>query len=100
VDIFETKMKTMSEMSPEDRAEMVENLKQRCPCPECPSYNECAKNAKETLFCATGKSFMCISEEKGCICPTCPVSEEMWLKNQYFCNRGDEKAQRYEHSLH
>ena len=96
---FEEKQKAMQQMPPEELAQMMENLKARCPCPTCPSYNDCAKNAGETLFCATGKSFMCISEEKGCICPKCPIAEELGLRHSYFCTRGSEKAQRYEHTL-
>jgi hypothetical protein len=99
MDKFEEKMKAMMEMPPEERAKAVENLKARCPCPTCSSYNDCAKNAAETLFCSTGKSFMCISDEKGCICPKCPIYEEMGLKYTFFCTRGAEKAQRYEHTL-
>lgn len=99
MDLFEEKMRAMKEMAPENRMEMVKNLKSRCPCPTCPSYNTCAKEAGETLFCATGKSFMCISEEKSCICPTCPITKELGLKHTFFCIRGAEKAQRYEHTL-
>jgi hypothetical protein len=99
VDLFEEKMHALKEMAPENRIEVVNNLKTRCPCPTCPSYNKCAKEAGETLFCSTGKSFMCISEEKGCNCPTCPITKEMGLKNKFFCTRGSEKAQRYEHTL-
>ena len=58
-----------------------------------------AKNAKEMLFCWNGKSFMCISFEKKCLCPTCPVTGDLGLKKQSFCTRGSEKAQRYEHTL-
>ncbi len=46
-----------------------------------------------------GKSFMCITNEKGCICPDCPVTKEYGLKNTFFCMKGAEKAQRYENSL-
>jgi hypothetical protein len=99
VNLFEEKMRAMKEMDPEKRMEMVNNLMNRCPCPTCPSYNNCAKEAGETLFCSTGKSFMCISEEKSCICPTCPITTEMGLKFKLFCTRGSEKAQRYENTL-
>jgi hypothetical protein len=99
MDTFDMMQKKMKEMAPEEMKKQIESLKAMCTCPGCPSYNTCAKNAKESLFCAMGKSFMCISEEKGCICPTCPVAKTLGLKNKFFCNRGAEKAQRYEHTL-
>ncbi|WP_067047442.1 DUF2769 domain-containing protein [Methanofollis ethanolicus] len=34
-----------------------------------------------------------------CICPTCPVARDMGLKYTFFCTRGAEKAQRYEHTV-
>ncbi|NYT04845.1 MAG: DUF2769 domain-containing protein [Methanomicrobiales archaeon] len=99
MDLFEEKMKALKDMAPENQMQVVGKLKERCPCPTCPSYTGCAKNAGETLFCTTGKSFMCISEEKGCSCPTCPIAKEMGLKYQFFCTRGSEKAQRYENTI-
>jgi hypothetical protein len=96
---FKEKMEAMQKMSDEERAAAVEHLKSMCICATCPSYNECAKNANESLFCATGKSFMCINFEEGCLCPQCPVTEEMGLRNTLFCTRGSEKAQRYEHTI-
>ena len=99
MDTFEQMMQTMKGMSPAELAEGMKKYADMCTCPTCPTYNKCAKKAKEILFCATGKSFMCISEEKDCICPTCPVTPEIGLKYKFFCTRGAEKAQRYEHAL-
>lgn len=99
MDTFDMMQKKMKEMSPEERMKQIESMKSMCTCPGCPSYTSCAKNAKEVLFCSTGKSFMCITGEMGCICPTCPVAKNMGLKNTFFCTRGAEKAQRYEHTL-
>jgi len=42
---------------------------------------------------------MCISEQKACICPACPLTPEFGLKNNSFCMKGAEKAQRNEHTL-
>jgi len=40
--------------------------------PDLPDVQQLRKgNAKETMFCWTGRSFMCIAFEKKCICPTC-----------------------------
>ena len=42
---------------------------------------------------------MCISDDKGCICPDCPVGKSVGLKYQKFCLKGSEMAQRYENTL-
>jgi len=96
---FKEKMEAMKKMSDEERAAAVENLKSMCICPTCPTHTECAKNANENLFCMMGKSFMCINFEKECLCPQCPVRGELGLNNMFFCTRGSEKAQRYEHTI-
>jgi hypothetical protein len=99
MDKFEQMMKNVKGMSPAELNREVEKFKGLCNCPKCPTHNKCAKNAQERLFCINGKSFMCITEEKGCICPACPVTAEFGLKNKFFCMKGAEKAQRYEHVL-
>jgi hypothetical protein len=64
------------------------NLK-KCPCPECPSYNECAGGKKEVLYCAEeiGKS-ACDYAMEGCICGPCPVHVENNLLSGYYCIGG------------
>ncbi len=99
MDKFDETMQAMAKMSVEEKTKKVGELMNMCICPTCPTYNNCAKNNKEGLYCALGKSFMCISSEKGCLCPTCPVKAQMQLKNQSFCTRGQEAAQRYEHTV-
>ena len=94
LDKFEQAMEQMSQMTQEDRMKMVESKKKLCVCGGCPTYNDCARKKKELLFCALGKSQVCITEERGCICPSCPLTEQMGLKNQFFCTRGSEKDQR------
>lgn len=42
-------------MPPDEMARTMEKYTQMCTCPACPNYNRCAKNAKETFFCANGK---------------------------------------------
>jgi hypothetical protein len=85
---------------PLDQIKMkVEDLKKMCICPQCPTNNECAKNAQELLFCSTGRSFHCITENKGCLCPGCPVAKQMGLTYQSFCLMGNEKAQRFDAML-
>lgn len=99
MDTFEETMLSMYGMFPEEKAESDRKFSAMCTCPSCPSYTRCAGNAQELLFCSKGKSFMCISVEKGCICPTCPVSAEFGYSHRFFCVKGSETAQRYEHGL-
>jgi hypothetical protein len=42
---------------------------------------------------------MCISDDKGCICPSCPITGAIGLKHTSFCTKGSEKAQRYEQAI-
>jgi len=60
-----------------------------CPCPDCPSYNDCAREKGETLFCAgaIGKG-TCEYEMNGCICMPCPVHQANNLKDGYYCIKG------------
>jgi hypothetical protein len=99
MDAFEDLMKKMKGMTAEQQAQWIAENKKVCICPTCPTHTNCAKKNEELLFCATGKSFMCISSEKGCMCPTCPVTKAIGLKYKSFCTRGAEKAQRYEHTI-
>ncbi len=99
MDKFEQILSDLRKMSAEEQAKTYDGLKPKCICPGCPTYTNCAKNAKELLFCAYGKSFLCIDREKTCMCPNCPVTAELGLKKNFFCTRGAEKAQRYENAL-
>ena len=94
MDKFEEAMDSMKNMNEEDRVKMIEAKKGECICAGCPSYNECAKEEKQLLFCALGKSNGCINEEKGCTCPQCPITPEMGLKNEFYCTKGSEKERR------
>ena len=79
-----------------------ENMK-KCICKSCPTYSSCMDEAKEGLFCASGKSG-CEIEKKECVCEDCPVDKEynltadldlmekMILKmNQFYCENGPAK---------
>jgi len=61
----------------------------KCSCPNCPSYNECAKGKTESLYCAgdNGKS-ACSYQMNGCICGSCPVHKEYNLTSGYYCMHG------------
>jgi hypothetical protein len=91
VDKFE---KMMSNITEEERKKVIKENKALCICPNCPSYNECAQKKGEALYCILGKSPTCITKESGCICPACPVTENMGLTKDYFCTRGSESQQR------
>lgn len=99
MDILEQRVKLEKGMLPTVSKKGIEKCKGMCICPQCPTYTSCALDAKELLFCTQGKSFICISAEKRCICPKCPVAQKLSLKYRFFCTKGAEKAQRYEHAL-
>jgi hypothetical protein len=94
VDKFEQVMQMMEKMSEKERMKAIEANKKLCICEGCPTYNDCAREKKELLYCALGESPKCITEEVDCICPDCPITEKLGLKHDYFCTRGSEKEQR------
>jgi hypothetical protein len=79
-----------------------------CKCFSCPSYafackvesmpsnvllligNMDKKVHAEKLFCAYEKSD-CITEEKGCLCPTCEVQINNKLEHVYYCLENEGK---------
>lgn len=93
MDKFEEMREKMKDVPDEERMKMMEEKGKMCVCPSCPSYNECTKGKEELLYCAKGKS-SCEIEEKGCTCPGCPITEQMGLKNTFFCTKGTEAEQR------
>lgn len=87
-------MDKFEKMTEEERMQAIKENKNLCICPNCPTYNECAKEKRELVYCALGKSQVCITEESGCICPACPITEKMGLTKDYFCTKGTESQQR------
>jgi hypothetical protein len=79
-----------------DKPEMTEEqkmqfVKENCICKNCPSWTPaCDENGEWGGYCASGKT-ECITDEKGCVCPECPVTEKMGLKWGYYCTRGSAK---------
>jgi Protein of unknown function (DUF2769) len=62
-----------------------------CICRICPSFVDCKE---EIAFCLAEKGTNgCIKEEKGCLCPGCPVQEEEDFQHVYYCTRGSETGQ-------
>lgn len=84
---FEEKMAAMGDMSEEETAQMIEDIKGTCKnfCGECPTYT--GTNETELAFCAQGRSKI-ISEEKGCLCPGCPISRKLNMRWDYYCRNG------------
>jgi hypothetical protein len=71
MDKFEQKIQEVMEMSERDRKNAIEYYKGSCICHTCATYDQCAADANEKLFCVTGKSMECITKPKGCDCPIC-----------------------------
>jgi hypothetical protein len=96
---FEKKLQEIRALPPSGQAQIMAGFKNMCICPVCPNHNTCAMSKHEWFYCFTGKSFLCIDFERTCSCPSCPVARETGLKHEFFCTRGAETAQRYEHTL-
>ncbi|MBM4240309.1 MAG: DUF2769 domain-containing protein [Euryarchaeota archaeon] len=92
MDKFEEIFNQLMEMLEEEKKEKIEELEGDCVCPICPSYNQCAKDSDEKLFCIIGKSEPCITNERGCMCPTCPLAAKFGIgvKYNFYCTRGSE----------
>ncbi len=63
------------------------DMRPRCICPRCPTYDDCARKGNQLLFCMEGKSG-CRLQRYGCICPSCPVEKEQGFTGVYFCISG------------
>lgn len=96
MDEFETRLSELIRMSEKDRDDAIMEFKTQCNCPNCPSYNECAKNAMEGLFCVLGKSAGCINDLKGCECPNCHIAKLLDVGEIFngYCVNGSEMVQR------
>lgn len=79
----------------EEAKKMIEDFKKKlpmvqkmCVCKGCQSY---VKDETVVGFChpLVGKSKK-ITQEKGCICGSCPVYKQMKMKFGYYCTRGTE----------
>jgi hypothetical protein len=99
MDKFEQILQNLEKMPKKEKAKLIEAEKAKCMCGTCPTYTKCAINAKEGFYCTVGKSFMCITFDKGCTCRTCPVTSDLGLKYHDYCLKGSEKAQRYEKTV-
>ena len=55
MDKFEQMIHDVMDMSENDRNKAIEGYKDSCICQICATYNECASDANEKLFCVNGK---------------------------------------------
>jgi len=96
MDEFEKLMEVLDQLDGKKRLNALKELEGDCVCPICPSYNECAKEKDENVFCITGKSNGCINLELGCMCPTCPLAQKykIGMIYNFYCHRGSENEQR------
>ena len=90
VDKFEEMVQNTMKMTDAERTMMMDKNKALCICGRCPTYNDCAKEKMELLYCATGKS-ACTLTKKACICPACPITPMIGLKHAYYCTKGSER---------
>jgi hypothetical protein len=70
-----------------------EDWRAKCNCERCPTYTDCSLQKAELLFCMTAKT-ECHVEQRGCICPTCPVHRANDFLMKYYCMNGTETEQR------
>jgi Protein of unknown function (DUF2769) len=94
MDSFEKMLTDLDGKQGEAKEKEIARLKADCICPDCPTYNKCAGDRQELLYCFLGKSPQCIKDELGCVCPDCPVAAEAELVNMYYCTAGSEKEMR------
>ena len=84
-------MEKLGKMGEAERNRVMADARASCTCPACPTYNDCMRGKGEALYCAVGRTACTPPEKKACLCPTCPVTPMMGLKNSYYCVRGAEK---------
>ena len=96
MDKFDQIMQNLEKMPQDEKVKLIGAEKAKCICGTCPSYTDCAKNANEGFYCVVGRSFICITHDKGCTCRSCPVTSGLGLRFHDCCLKGSEKAQRYE----
>jgi hypothetical protein len=80
-------------MGREELERTLQQARRVCSCGSCPLYVSCARENREGLFCAYGRSDR-VSDGQGCACARCPVASFMGLAHSDFCRRGSEAEQR------
>jgi hypothetical protein len=82
---FEQTMKTLAQMPEEGRDGYIAECTEMCICASCPTY--VGTDETKLLFCIHGKSHV-ITEDKGCPCRGCPVTQKMGLRWNDYCLKG------------
>lgn len=60
-----------------------EELQAQCICAMCPSFKDCGEPIG---YCLPGvATSTCIKSELGCVCPGCPVYDQLELDSDYYC---------------
>jgi hypothetical protein len=95
MDTFQGTILDLGKKTRPEQTTAISSMKATCICPQCPTHTTCAKNADENLFCIVGRSFHCISDDKGCLCPVCPLFAQLGLTADTYCLRGAEASVRY-----
>ncbi len=93
-DKFDELMANLANVGESERSAMTNPLREKCLCPLCPTYTECAKTNSELLFCIEGRSPSCITQAVKCICGDCPVEKDLGMKNLFYCIEGSEAEKR------
>ena len=68
--------------------EAIEVNRERCLCPNCPTYTECMTIEEEALFCGTSQTMCEGVIQEGCVCGRCVVHAEYDLMSTYYCFAG------------
>lgn len=62
-----------------------------CVCRRCPTYFDCGE---PLAFCFYDEgASTCITVERGCICPGCPVYRTSKFAFDFYCTEGGERGQ-------
>lgn len=78
---------TDGSVAPMDR----EAANARCICDKCPTYFDCGE---PLAFCFYDEgASACITVERGCICPGCPVYRTSNFTLDFYCVQGGERKQ-------
>lgn len=96
MDTFEQRTRELLPLKKEERWKRYDSIKEACLCSSCPSFTGSAEKNGEILYCLLGMSFGRIRDDRGCICPGCPIYIEHGMMKKDFCMKGSEKDLRWE----
>ena len=94
MDRFESEIKRLESLPPEELERWMRDMTQLCRCPDCATYTECNADNREMLFCYLGKSTGCQMPSRTCDCPVGGVTDELGLKYSFYCRMGPERLLR------